>query len=250
MKKVLILAALAAAASSTAVLGQGRGGGQQQPPASPRAAAPIDITGTWVSLVTDDWRWRMVTPPKGDILYLPVNAAGRKVAESWDPAADEAANQQCKGYGAPGLMIMPGRMRLSWQDDTTLKLEFDTGQQTRTLAFARGAQPSAAPSLQGRSIAEWEIAGRRGGAAPRTGALKVTTDSLTPGYFRKNGVPYGERAKLTEYYVLLSDRGVDYLALTLMLDDPDYLTGPYVRTVQFKKEGDSARWAPSGCTAR
>jgi hypothetical protein len=250
MKKVLVMAAVIAAASSTAVIGQGRGGGAQQPPAAPRAAAPIDLTGTWVSLVTDDWRWRMVTPPKGDILYLPVNAAGRKVAESWDPARDEAANQQCKAYGAPGLMIMPGRMRISWQDDTTLKLEFDTGQQTRLLTFARGPQPAAAPSLQGRSVAEWEIAGRRGGSAPRTGALKVTTDSFTPGYFRKNGVPYSGNALLTEHYVLLSDRGVDYLALTLFLEDPEYLTGPYVRTVQFKKEPDNSHWAPQPCSAR
>src|SRR5262245_21089281 len=75
--------------------GGGQGGGRgAQPGAAPqsrRAAAPLDLTGQWVSLVTDDWRWRMVIPPKGDVLFVPINDAGRKIAESWDPAKDVAA---------------------------------------------------------------------------------------------------------------------------------------------------------------
>jgi hypothetical protein len=246
------IAAVVALGLSTDLLAQGRGG-QQQPPQTARAAAPIDLTGTWVSLVTDDWRWRMVTPPKGDVLYLPVNAEGRRVAETWDPARDEAANEQCKAYGAPGLMIMPGRFRFSWQDDSTLKLETDTGQQTRTFSFAAGgARPAAAPSLQGHSAAQWELAGGRRGRGPqRTGSLTVVTTNLKPGYFRKNGVPYGANAVLTEYYVLLSEPdGTDYLALTIVLEDPQYLTGPYIRTVQFKREADNSKWAPEPCSAR
>jgi hypothetical protein len=231
---------------------EGGRGGQQGPPPTARAAAPIDLTGNWVSLVTDDWRWRMMTPPKGDILYLPVNAEGRKVAEAWDPARDEAANEQCKGYGAPGIMALPGRLRISWQDDTTLKIETDTGQQTRIFSFARGPQPAAAPSLQGRSMAEWEIAGgRRGGGAPRPGSLKVVTRNLTPGYFRKNGVPYSANAVLTEYFVRMTEpTGDEYLAITRFLEDPTYLTGPFIRTVQFKKEPDGSKWAPTPCSAK
>ena len=64
----------------------------QQPAATARASAPLDLTGQWVSLVTDDWRWRMVVPPKGDTLYLPVNDAGRKMAAEWDAARDAAAH--------------------------------------------------------------------------------------------------------------------------------------------------------------
>jgi hypothetical protein len=250
--RTFAVAALAALMSSGALLAQAGRVGQQGPPPTPRAAAPIDVTGTWVSLVTDDWRWRMVTPPKGDILYLPVNAEGRKMAEAWDPARDEAANEQCKGYGAPGIMALPGRLRISWQDDTTLKVETDTGQQTRAFTFARGPQPPAAPSLQGRSIAEWELAGgRRGGAAPRAGSLKVVTRNMTPGYFRKNGVPYSGDAVLTEYFVRISEpTGEEYLAITRFLEDPTYLTGPFIRTVQFKKEPNDAKWAPTPCSAR
>jgi len=85
----------------------GRGAGGAQPAVSPQAAAPIDLTGYWVSLVTDNWTYRVITPPKGDYLYLPLNAEARRIADTWDPAKDEAAGEQCKGYGPVGVMRMP-----------------------------------------------------------------------------------------------------------------------------------------------
>lgn len=221
-----------------------------QAPPTPRAAAPIDLTGMWVSLVTDDWRWRMMTPPRGDVLYLPVNAEGRKVAEAWDPAKDEAAGEQCKAYGAPGLMALPGRLRIAWDNDTTLKIEADTGTQTRLLHFG-GRRPAGEGTLQGYSAAEWEVRGGRRGGGARAGQLKVVTTSLKPGYFRKNGVPYGANAVLTEYYARLTeDNGDQYLVITRFLEDPQYLAGPYVRSVQFKRQNDATGWNPTPCSAR
>ena len=71
---------------------QGRGA---QPPATARAAARFDPTGYWVAVVTEDWRWRMVTPAKGDYQSIPITAAAQKIADAWDPARDEAAGEQC-----------------------------------------------------------------------------------------------------------------------------------------------------------
>lgn len=257
MTRPLIAVVLVAAIGTTgaSVIAAQRGGGRGPAP-SGRAAAPIDPTGTWVSLVTDDWRWRMMTPPKGDVLFLPVNAAARKVADAWDPAKDQAAGEQCKAYGAPGLMALPGRLRISWDNDATLKIETDTGMQTRLFHFSEAQSARSEPSWQGRSVANWELPGggrgRRGaGGPPTAGQLKVVTTSLRPGYFRKNGVPYSGNAVLTEYYVVLrEDRGDEYLAITRILDDPAYLTEPYVRTVQFKKERDASGWKPTPCSAR
>ena len=79
-------------------------GGPAGPPASGRAQAPFDLSGYWVSLVTDDWRYRMLTPPKGNADYLPVNAEARRVMGEWDPARDEAAGEACRAYGAGGVM--------------------------------------------------------------------------------------------------------------------------------------------------
>ena len=128
-------------------------GGAPGPAPTPRAAAPIDISGYWVSLVTDDWRWRMVTPPKGDYLYLPLNPAGRQVADTWDPAKDEAAGERCKGYGAPSIMHLPGRLRITWEDDSTLKLDADAGTQTRVFRFTavRRRSPGLTPQTPSRA---------------------------------------------------------------------------------------------------
>ena len=240
---------------------RGRGGGQPAGPApTPRAAAPIDLTGYWVSLITDDWRWRVVTPPKGDVLYLPVNAEGRRVAESWDPARDEAAGEQCRGYGAPGLMHLPGRLHITWDNDTILKVDVDTGTQTRVFHFVADSKSAPdQPSWQGYSIAQWEMAGagaRRGRMArggegrPRHGSLKVVTTHLRPGYVRKNGVPYGANAVLTEHWTTLTDSGIDYLMITKFLEDPQYLAQPYIRSVQYKRQADARGWRPTACSAR
>src|SRR5215472_11309032 len=90
---------------------------------TPKAMAPVDLTGYWVSVVTEDWLYRMVTPKKGDYTSVPLNAEGRKTADAWDPAKDEASGDQCKAYGAPALMRIPGRLHITWQDDSTLKVE-------------------------------------------------------------------------------------------------------------------------------
>ena len=105
------------------------------PPPTARSLAPIDITGYWVAVITEDWRWRMMTPPKGDYASLPLNNEGRRVADTWDLAKDESAGLACKPYGIGNIMRMPGRMHITWQDDNTLKAEFDAGTQTRLLHF-------------------------------------------------------------------------------------------------------------------
>src|SRR3989449_6654144 len=132
---------------------QGRG----QAPLTARTAAPFDITGYWVALVTDDWRYRMLTPPKGNVDYLPVNAEGRRATNSWDPAKDEASGQQCRAYGAGGVMRLPGRLHITWESDNTLRLETDTGSQTRRFLFGDPPASTDAPTWQGRSIARWEF---------------------------------------------------------------------------------------------
>jgi hypothetical protein len=228
----------------------------QQPTA--RASAPVDLTGQWVSLITDDWRWRAVVPPKGDTLYLPVNDAGKKLAAEWDAARDAAAGEACRAYGAGGLMHLPTRLRISWDGDDTLKLETDTGQQTRLFQFGQSAAPSGEPSWQGFSRAAWEIPGaggrgaRAGGAparGPRPGAsMRVVTNRMRLGYYRRNGVPYGPNATMTEWFTTLTEPdGNTYLLVTKILEDSQYMSAPYVRTVQFKKEATQAGWTPTAC---
>jgi hypothetical protein len=248
MKKALALFLLAA--TPAVALAQGRG---QAPPAGAqtgRAQAPIDITGYWVALVTDDWRYRMLTPPKGNVDYLPVTAEARRVAGEWDPAKDEAAGEQCRAYGAAGVMRLPGRLNITWDNENTLKLETDTGTQTRRFVFG-AAPPAAEPTWQGVSSARWAGPGGRGRGPIPTGQLVVTTTRMRPGYLRKNGVPYSANAVLTEYFVrLVDDAEQEYLVLTQMVEDPQYLAQPYVKTYQFRKQRDASGWNPTPCAAR
>ena len=249
----LWVAGVLALGAQVVVSGQRGGGAPQAPIVTPQTAAPFDITGYWVSLVSDEWRYRMITPPKGNIDYVPVNAEGRRVAAGWDPVKDEAAGEQCRGYGAGGIMRLPGRLHITWPDDRTVRIDIDTGMQTRVLHFGGAAAATAEPSWQGYSVAQWDIpGGGRGLAAgqPRAGQLKVVTTRLRPGYLRKNGVPYGANAVLTEYLLhLRDDDGKEYLAVTTMLDDPQYLLQPWVRTSQFKKQPNAEGWNPTPCSA-
>src|ERR1700691_205357 len=117
---LFVMAAVALSLAGS-MFGQAGRGGPPPAPLTPKANAPEDIAGYWVSLVTEDWRFRMVTPAKGDYASVPINPAGRKVADAWDPAKDEAAGDQCKSYGAAAIMRVPGRIHITWQDESTLK---------------------------------------------------------------------------------------------------------------------------------
>lgn len=251
----------------------GKGGGAPAAPAVPRAQAPIDITGYWVSLVTEDWLYRMVTPAKGDTASVPLNNQGKQAANEWDPAKDTAAGEQCKSYGAAAIVRVPGRMHIEWQDDNTLKIDFDAGTQTRLLHFGGTPPASGDAGYQGYSVASWEGLPRgrgvfglpgggagltggpevaKGGPQPvRPGSLHVVTTHMKPGYLRKNGVPYSANTVLTENFDKVTEPdGETLLIVSTIVNDPQYLTQEFLTSTHFKKEPDGAKWSPSACTAK
>ena len=259
MRRCLIVCAAVAALCSIPLAAQqgrqgapgpGGRGGPAGPPPTGRAQAPSDLAGYGVSLVTDDWRYRMLTPPKGNADYMPVNNEARRVMGEWDPAKDEGAGEACRGYGAGGVMRLPGRLHITWENDNVLKMDLDAGTQTRRFQFGPTAAAAGEPTWQGTSSARWMFPAGRGRGPATTAQLVVTTNRLRPGYVRKNGIPYGANAVITEYFVRLVDEGQEYLAVTTMVDDPQYLALPYVKTYQYKKQSDATGWNPSPCVAR
>ncbi|MGE0445056.1 MAG: hypothetical protein AB7P99_07490 [Vicinamibacterales bacterium] len=235
----------------TAPLAEGQGRGAPTPAASPRDVAVIDVTGQWVSVITEDWRWRMMTPPRGDVASVPLNAAGRQAANAWDLDADRRRGDLCKAFGPPGLIRQPGRLRIRWENDTTLALEFDAGRQVRRLHFGTSTPPGAR-SLQGHSQANWfrqpQNRGLRRGGPLSGGSLEVVTTNLTAGYLRPNGVPYSDRAVVKEFFdtFTLPEDGT-WLIVTTVVNDPVYLNQEFVISSQFRKESDLSRWSPRGC---
>jgi hypothetical protein len=235
----------------------------------------MDLTGYWVSLVTEDWLYRMVTPAKGDFASVPLNGAGRAAGNAWDPAKDEAAGEQCKSYGAAAIVRVPGRLHIQWQDDNTLKIDFDAGTQTRLLHFGGTPPASGDAGYQGYSVASWDGLGRGGRGAPppavqtaglpegvapvggpppapvRSGSLKVVTTHMKPGYLRKNGVPYSANTVLTEFFDKVTEPdGETLLIVATTVDDPQFLAQPFLTSTHFKKEPDGAKWSPSACSAK
>jgi hypothetical protein len=296
MKTLIFAGALAlvvGGSAGTQLVAQQQGRGQAAPsvPAagSARSLALVDLTGYWVSVVTEDWRFRMVTPPKGDFASVPLNGEGRQVANTWDPSKDGA----CDAYGAAAVMRMPGRLHITWEDDNTLKIEIDAGQQTRLLRFG-GSRPSVGErTLQGYSAAEWLRAGGgqlggfggfggnvaapegggrgapaaasappagasagrgaapsgRGGAPPRWAPLKVVTTQLRAGWLRKNGVPYSENTTMTEHFIRFSDDESEWFTVVTSIEDPTYLNQTFITSSNFKREADGSKWKPSSCRA-
>ncbi len=247
-----IRAALASAVVSLGINGQALaqfpGGPADLGPA--RDVAPIDLTGQWVSIVTEDWRFRMVTPPRNDYPGLPLNQAARAVADAWDPGRDAAEGNECKSYGAAAIMRVPGRLRISWADDSTLEIEADAGRQTRRLHFDGAPESSGEPTWQGVSEAEWVMHGAGRGQPAVNGTLKVETTGMRAGYLRKNGVPYSESARLTEYFELLTHPdGTEWLVALSILDDPEYFTTRVITSSNFRRQTDRSGWDPQPCRA-
>jgi hypothetical protein len=277
----ILLCAAALGLACAANLGaQARNDTQASGTATARGSAPKDFTGYWVSVVTEDWRYRMVVPDKGDYVSVPLNFAGRQAANAWDPAKDQASANQCKGYGAAAIMEVPGRLHIYWQDDNTLRIDTDSGTQTRLLHFGRSAPENMAPNWQGYSVARWgddePIVQRVGGGGPvgqggpeyenqlpagsegnadreitykpiQRSYLQVTTTRMRPGYLRKNGVPYSSNAILKEYLNTFSYRDQALLFITTVVNDPQYLIEPYITHAHFKKIADGSGWDPTPC---
>lgn len=240
---------LTAAATTPMAVAQG----EALPAGSARVRAPVDLTGYWVSIVTQDWLFRMVVLQRGQYNNVPINAKSMAFADAWDRARDEAAGKQCEAYGAAAIMQVPERLHISWQDDNTLRVDTDAGRQTRLLHFSATAPSvTVAPSWQGDTSAQWMVYRDRTaapGAAPQYGWLKAATDNLLPGLLRKNGVPYSAQTRMTESWVLnVEDDGDQWLTVNTELTDPVYLSGPYVENAIFKKESDGVKWDPTPCS--
>jgi hypothetical protein len=139
-------------------------------------------------------------------------------------------------------MRIPGRLHITQPDASTIRIDTDAGAQTRTLHLGTSKTSPGAqePAWQGYSVA--------GGARPGDGSLKVVTTAMRAGYLRKNGVPYSANAVLTEYFTRFTEAdGQTYLVVMSIVEDPEYLTQPFITSTHFRKERDGAGWNPQPC---
>src|SRR5437867_8221000 len=246
--------------AAAAPAGQRGGGGAGA--GSAKAAAPVDITGYWVSIVTEDWIERMCPDcPRSGTGGRGGGGGGFGGGQGAPAPAPTAANADpCRAYGAGGSLRVPGRLDITWADDNTLQIDMDAGTQTRLVHFNPIQPPSTEKTLQGYSAGTWEVGGggggrgggggggRGGGGAAggtaRWGSLKVVTTNMKGGYLLSSRSSYGDNAVLTEHFTRHTDFGTDYFTVTAQVDDGNQTR---VTSSTFKKEPNGSKFAPSAC---
>lgn len=227
-----------AAAGQPQTPGRNAGGGPDDP-ANARASAPVDLTGFWTSVINDDYDRRMFVPPKYDYRELRLTQAGYEVADAWDPERDAREGHACRAYGVGHLMRMPLRVHVYWEDDRTLVLETDHGEQRRYLRFdGPGRQPEDVRTLQGDSVARWDRS-----------SLSVVTRNMSMGYLRRNGVPYSEDSVVTEYFDAYEAPHGDMFTVTTVVEDPVFHLGRWITTSDFLRLEDGRDWNPAPCVS-
>ena len=191
-----------------------------------RAEAQVDLSGEWEARYHEDFPERIPGPEIADYLGLPINDAARMRADAWDASLLTLPEHQCKPHPADYGSRGPANLRI-WR-------EFDPATQQvvawrthifwmepeRTIWMDGRAHPPAhaAHTWQGFSTGRWD-----------GHILRVTTTHLKAGWIRRNGIPRSDLATLTELFY----RHGNVLTLVTMVEDPVYLTEPFVRTTNW-----------------
>lgn len=190
------------------------------------AIAQIDPSGEWAPRFHEDNPERLAGPELGDYLGLPINEAARLRAESWDASLLTLPEHQCKPHPADYGPRGPANLRF-WKEvdresQQTIAYHTHISWQApeRTIWMDGREHPPdyAAHTWQGFSTGKWE-----------GDILTVTTTHLKAGWIRRNGIPRSDRATLTEHWI----RHGDYLTLVSIVNDPVYLTEPFIRTTNW-----------------
>jgi cyclase len=194
--------------------------------ASP-AVAQVDLTGMWAPIFHEDQVERIPGPDVGDYAGLPINDALRMRADSWDASLLTLPEHQCKPhpstYGFRGV----GNLRITADvDDKTqsiikLHTHIQWQEQRRDIWMDGRPHPPeyAAHTWQGFSTGQWE-----------GNVLVVKTTHLKAGWIRRNGLLISDEATMTERFI----RHGNYLTHVYMIEDPNYLTEPLIKTNGFQ----------------
>lgn len=197
-------------------------------------AAPQDLSGYWEPLIMEDYELRMHGAKKGDYGGIDLNDAARAVADKYMPDVDEdrLIPGKCGQYGPPRIMFTNTRLHIT-QDDRVITMELETGGRIRQFYLDNRKWPGGELQWQGHSIAYED--GRS--------MLTVITRHMHPGLLRSNGIPYSDKAVLTEHYT----RHGDYFTVILAVEDPEYLESPFVTSTSFHRISRPDDWQMGSC---
>jgi len=190
------------------------------------ALAQIDFAGEWQPVFHEDQPERGPGPEIGDYLGLPINEAARLRGDSWDASLLTVPEHQCKPHPSDYGMRGPANTRIWKEVDAAtqqliaLHTHISWQAPERTIWMDGRPHPPefAAHTWQGFSTGKWE-----------GNVLTITTTHLKNGWIRRNGIPRSANAVVTEHWA----RHGDHLMWMVVINDPTYLTEPFVRTTDF-----------------
>ena len=184
----------------------------------------VDFAGAWVPLFHEDLPERIPGPELGDYMGIPINAAARMRADSYD--ADRISvvpEYQCRPHGGDYSMRGLSNMRIdAILDPVTQRLtawhtRMGFQEMERTIWMDGRAHPGelAPHTWQGFSTGAWQ-----------DNMLNVYTTHEKENYLRRNGLPRSDKATFTEHWV----RHGNLLTVITAITDPVFLTEPLVRS--------------------
>ena len=174
----------------------------------------------------EDQPERVPGPELGDFLGIPINDAARLRAEAWDASLQTLPEWQCRPHSADYIWRGPSQLRISKEVDPVSRdlvayhAEWLRSVDRPIYLDGRPHPPEGAlHTWGGFSTAKWE-----------GDMLTVTVTHLKEGYLRRNGLPRSDKATLTEHWI----RHGDFLTVVTIVNDPVYLTEPFVRTTDYE----------------
>jgi hypothetical protein len=185
------------------------------------AFAQVDLSGTWASRMHEDWIERWPGPDVADLTGLPINDDGRARALSYSGSLLSLPERQCLYYGATYTVIGPFGVKF-WPESEPVNgriiawhMSGAVDKTPRTIWMDGRPHPpeEAEHTFAGFSTGEWQ-----------GNTLVVVTTHMQASPLRRNGTPVSDRATQTEYIV----RHGNIITLTAVIDDPVYLTEPYI----------------------
>jgi glyoxylase-like metal-dependent hydrolase (beta-lactamase superfamily II) len=190
------------------------------------ASAQIDFSGEWAPRFWEDQPERVPGPEFGDYLGIPISEAARRRADTWDASIQTLPEWQCRPHSADYIWRGPSNLRISKEVDpvsreiTAFHAEWLRSVDRAIYLDGRPHPPAdALHTWAGFSTARWD-----------GDMLTVTVTHLKEGYLRRNGLPRSDKATLTEHWI----RNGDLLTVMTIVNDPVYLTEPFVRTTDYE----------------
>jgi glyoxylase-like metal-dependent hydrolase (beta-lactamase superfamily II) len=192
------------------------------------AVAQVDFAGEWEHpgvFGHEDIIDRGSGPEIGDYLGVPLNEAGLRKAESYSGSWLSVPEHQCTPHPAAYQTWGPNTLIVNKMYDRIrrvvigIRLDGTYGLDRIVWMDGRPHPPEEAlRTFNGFSTGHWE-----------GDTLIVETSHMKLGWLRRNGTPTSERARMIEYYT----RFDDYLMVTTVIEDPIYLSEPFVRTTEY-----------------